>query len=143
MKNQEELRARWDAIHKKPEVAPAPTAESIPGGYTSIGYRFRMTSSKPTRITNESLKHLSNAVFEASSRNLSSIVPPGKKNNNWYLLNLEGKVDWYGNIAVGRDKHLQGWWDVVPPAGCCISFCGEGAEERAREQAQKLQGEYE
>jgi hypothetical protein len=85
---------------------------------------------------------LARAIWEASGREISSIVPAGVKNSSWYLLNLKGNLEWYGNVAVGEDKYFDGWVNVVPPSGCCISYFGPGAIDRAREFAMKLKGFY-
>jgi hypothetical protein len=90
----------------------------------------------------KTIPSLASAIWEASGRDLKSIVPPGVKNQSWYLLNLIGVIDWYGNVAVGRDKYFEGWWNVVPPTGCTISYFGPGAEGRAREMAKKITGYY-
>lgn len=115
---------RWETIHGKPKAAKAvqptaaPVAPLVP------------------------LKDLAQAIWEASGRDLKTIVPPGKNNRSWYLLELKGKIEWVGNIAIGADKYFDGWWNVVPPRGCMISYVGPGAEQRAKEMAFKIESYY-
>ncbi len=113
------LVSKWEKIHgvKKREVVPEPAAK-VP------------------------IMDLAQAVWEASGRYLKTIVPPGKNNRSWYLLDLKGKIEWVGNIAIGADKHFDGWWNVVPPRGCMISYVGLGAEQRAKEMALKIESYY-
>ena len=87
-------------------------------------------------------ERLARSIWEASGRDLKTIVPPGVKNSSWYLLNLKGKLEWYGNVAVGEDKQFDGWVNVVPPSGCTISYFGPGAWDRAREMAKKISSYY-
>jgi hypothetical protein len=119
---------KWEAMHPKKAAAKAkPTTSSA------------IVPHKSAPFSGDSL---ASAIWEASGRDLKSIVPPGVKNQSWYLLNLIGIIDWYGNVAVGRDKYFEGWWNVVPPNGCTISYFGPGAEGRAREMAVKITGYY-
>jgi hypothetical protein len=120
---------KWEAMHPKKAAAktkPATSSAIVP---------YKSSSEK-------TIPSLASAIWEASGRDLKSIVPPGVKNQSWYLLNLIGVIDWYGNVAVGRDKYFEGWWNVVPPNGCTISYFGPGAEGRAREMAEKITGYY-
>jgi hypothetical protein len=123
------LAKKWEAMHTKNaavKVKPSLSSAIVPR---------RSTPEK-------NLPSLASAIWEASGRDLKSIVPPGVKNQSWYLLNLIGVIDWYGNVAVGRDKYFEGWWNVVPPTGCTISYFGPGAEQRSREMAEKITGYY-
>ncbi len=96
----------------------------------------------PIETTETPFDKLARAIWDASGREISSIVPAGVKNSSWYLLNLKGNLEWYGNVAVGEDKYFDGWVNVVPPSGCCISYFGPGAIDRAREMAKKISGYY-
>jgi hypothetical protein len=98
--------------------------------------------SKPPVETSETpFERLARSIWNASGRDIKTIVPEGVKNQSWYLLNLKGPIEWHGNVAVGADKQFDGWVGVVPPAGCMISYFGPGAIDRAREMAVKL-GEF-
>ena len=87
-------------------------------------------------------ERLARSIWNASGRDIKTIVPEGVKNQSWYLLNLKGPIEWYGNVAVGADKQFDGWIGVVPPAGCMISYFGPGAVDRARIMAMKISGYY-
>ena len=87
-------------------------------------------------------ERLARSIWNASGRDIKSMVPEGVKNQSWYLLNVKGPLEWYGNVAVGVDKQFDGWVGVVPPAGCMISYFGPGAIDRAREMATKISGYY-
>lgn len=116
---------RWKAIHNMKPVVVASSPE--------VDESLRR---------DKIIKNLATTIWEASGRDLKSIVPPGVKNQSWYLLNLTGKIDWYGNVAIGRDKYFDGWWNAVPPSGCSISYFGPGAEGRCREMAEKIKSYY-
>jgi hypothetical protein len=120
---------KWEAMHPKKDATKTKSrtySAIVPGKV----------------VTDKNISSLASSIWEASGRDLKSIVPPGVKNQSWYLLNLIGVIDWYGNVAVGRDKYFEGWWNVVPPTGCTISYFGPGAEQRSREMAEKITGYY-
>ena len=95
------------------------------------------------KIPESNFERLARSIWEASGRDLKSIVPPGKKNQSWYLLNLKLPItEWIGNVAVGQDKYFEGWYNVVPPTGCTISYFGPGAFDRAHAMAEKITGYY-
>lgn len=119
---------KWQALHKM--VSPKKECTA------TVPYKA------PVAKQGEGLNPLAAAIWEASGRDLKSIVPPGVKNQSWYLLNLKGKIDWFGNVAIGADKYFEGWWNVVPPSGCTISYFGPGAEGRAVEMAKKITSYY-
>ncbi len=124
---------KWQALRKAPiKTAVKPSSPSP-------------TSTVSTDILNRSDKNIENltlAIWEASGRDLKSLVPPGVKNQSWYLLNLKEPIKWVGNLAIGADKRFDGWWNVVPPSGCMISYFGPGAYERAMEMADKIRSYY-
>lgn len=114
---------KWEALHKPPAInKPVPAAAAI--------------------VPMKNIDRLASAIWAASGRDLKSLLPPGVKNSNWCLLNLIGKIEWYGNVAVGRNRDLEGWWDVVPPTGGSICFVGINAEAKAHMMAQKIQNQY-
>lgn len=90
------------------------------------------------KIPEKAIEKISRAIWEASGRDLKTIVPPGVKNSNWYLLNLKGTIEWHGNVGIGEDSRFTGWFNVVPPSGVTISYFGPGAIDKARETAKKL-----
>jgi hypothetical protein len=69
-------------------------------------------------------------------------IPDGVKNDSYNLANLKEPVTWYGDVAVGADRRFVGWWNVVPPNGIQICFCGKDAEEKAKKLGQDMKDHY-
>jgi hypothetical protein len=96
----------------------------------------------PVTTGESAFERLARSIWEASGRDIKSMVPAGKKNGSWNLLNLKKVLEWHGNIAIGEDKSFDGWISLVPPHGVVISYFGPGALDRAREMARKIQHHY-
>jgi len=130
---QEVLIKRWRRLF--PEAATKPSSKkAVPPADIDISHH---------KIAETRFESLTRAIWEASGHDLKSIVPKGIKNQSWYLLNLKLPIiEWIGNVAVGQDKYFEGWYNVVPPTGCTISYFGPGAFDRAHAMAEKITGYY-
>jgi hypothetical protein len=134
------LVSRWETLRKEKFV------EGVRGAVKSLKSREvkPKTPTPPDESKETGIEKLSRAIWEASGRDLKSMIPPGVKNHNWYLLNLKtkGKIEWVGNVAIGEDSQFIGWVNVVPPHGPMICYFGPGAIDRARDAAQKISPYY-
>jgi len=123
---------KWEAAHPKNATTISPGKKAKPPADIDLS----------DHQIESNFERLARSIWEASGRDLKSIVPPGVDNQNWYLLNLKGKIEWYGNVAVGEDRQFEGWVDVVPPRYCTMCYFGPGAWDRAREKAKEISNYY-
>ncbi len=129
---------KWVLLHKT--ISPSKKKlEAKPDG--TLEYDKIEESKAPEKIETPFQK-LTRSIWEASGRDLKTLVPEGVKNQSWYLLNLKGALEWHGNIAIGADRYFDGWFNVVPPIGVMISYFGPGAIDRAREMAKHIEAHY-
>jgi hypothetical protein len=129
---------RWEKLNHK-AAGTKLNAEDVRKNIESLKSIKGPSAPQPPE---SAFERLARSIWEASGRDIKSMVPEGKKNGSWNLLNLKKVLEWHGNIAIGEDKSFDGWISLVPPSGVVISYFGPGALDRAREMAKKIQHHY-
>src|SRR5271157_3109842 len=86
---QDLLIKRWQKLQPKITL-------NLPGKKAKPPADIDLSDHKIAEPPESNFERLARSIWEASGRDLKTIVPDGVKNSSWYLLNLKGKLEWYG-----------------------------------------------
>ena len=138
--------ARWKELHSNPEAIAkkkqkqsGPPIGGLSGGQSDGTARQRNDGAGMTKgglDWNDRMKDTLK-FFD-----LYINIPKGVKNESWNLTKIKEPVTWFGHVAVGEDCRWAGWWNVVPPAGFMVSYCGGSAKSRAFDKAAEIMDMY-
>ena len=131
------LTERWKELHKE-EKAEAPEKPRKPRT------ELKVDSSRPKYKSYLFPEDFFAALRPPPRENDEDPIkiPEGVKNESILLRDIKEPVTWFGNVAAAPSRQFKGWWMVVAPNGISISFFGSGAQERAFEEAKRLEEYY-